>query len=386
MSGLLYKHISDSDETDPMADVDEAVVGLESRTKDLHVLYEAQEELFTAEEAIEALKEGEELTPFAAQWINRTLHHTREDVGVSLEDGLDESTVASLESNVKAAVGRLWKSILQTIRKVYEWGQTLWERYRRSTEHILMKNRDLRIGLKRHGGRISDATLENGLKKMLDGPIRPHLHRLAYDQGGNIEFGKKTISVFKDTAAMFRDFADQDMRDAEAFKAAISNKNASALEDFESKRMKDYGAHFGREEKMLPNTKMIGAVALFAQRGQIVVRPTVQQLKFIRRRQLEISIRRFARPPILMDFTMEIEQAVLQVRSYNTTAGKRVKLANETQREIQKLLDNPSEDLAARRRIAVAWSKVAFRRSDLVSLALIRAMDAALKVIGAFVV
>lgn len=387
MRGLLSSPYDDETPIeDPIVEAGNAMASLEAAIDNLDRQFDDEQRLSTAHQALGAMKDepSMEFDERITQWFDRLMKKNSVAMNVSTETFSDASNVASLESNVKDSLEKIWKSILQTIQRVYEWADSLWQRYRRATEQILMANRDLRIGLKRMGADMTDLSRDSGVRQLTEGSVRPYLHRLGYDQNGELEFGPKTISTLKSTGELFKEFSDQDLRDGEAFKAAIAQKDLEALKRFESKNMKAYGVA-DTEDKMLPNTKMIGAVALYATRGKLVVRPTVKQLKFVRRRPLELAIRRFARIPILMDLTMEIESAARQVRVYNETSGQRRKLAAGTQKEIRRLLDKPGEDLAERRRIAVAWSKVAFRRSDLVSLALIRSLDAGVRVLRAFV-
>lgn len=315
--------------------------------------------------------------------IERVFRHDNL-VQVSVES-FQEASIASLEASLKETLGTIWESIVKTLMRLYKYGQSLWERYRRATEGMMARARSLRIGIKNIRGELPETNRNNGKIKLIEGSVRPWLHRMGYDKNGQLQFDDKSITVLNNTIALFKEYARNDLEIARKFKTVLASSNVDDVTQFEKKELKKLGALNTEQRELIKGSEMIGGLGLYAERGIIASSPTVEALKFTNLATLNLSVQRFGRIRHLQQLVDIVLDGCSEVRSYNQTSSERFRLSQDTEREIEKLKRVEQTTLSDRRRIAVAWSKIAFRRSDLTSLTLVRAMDTALRIVRAFV-
>lgn len=308
-------------------------------------------------------------------------------VKASLEHGTDpEEMKASLEASVKETATRVWDAILRLFDRIAATAEGLIDRYRRATIGIHQRARNAQYAIRNMGGSLPESKAAAGINKMTKGLLKSRLVKLSRSEGNEMVFDMKCIGTLIDTGKLLERYMADDAADAKGFVDAIKKDSVDALEAWAKPVEKSLWGLKTEKSGAIPGSEMIGCRELYVTKAGIVgVRASVEKPTFARQELFERGVKLFARTDILVKLTEAVIDGCKKVREYNNSAKERISVTLETKAQLQKAIRSDNGDMSEKRKIISAWSKVAYRRSELTSLVYIRALETGQQVATAFI-
>lgn len=370
-----------------MDEMDRLIASAEQRSERIGAALVRLERLDRAEESlsdvIAALEHVDENTDDLLH-IEKHAAVVFKSLGVTPANESEGESV-SLEANSEGVLKRIWQAILDAFDYIAARGREFIDRYRRATLALHLRARNTEHSLRSAGRSLSETKRDAGMSKLLQGSLRMKLPRLGRAEKDQLVFDTKCIQNIEETGELLAHYMRQDAKDADGFVSVIK-KDAVDVERWGEDIAKDlWGLKKEGTPVQIKGSDVIGGKGLFiTPSGQMVMKPTVDKPNYVNRELLRKNVAVFSK----MDNVVKLASAVLAgvsvVRDYNNAYDKRIRVTLAAKKELETLIKKEGEDMSSKRKVISSWSKVAFRRSELVSLSYIKSLGVGEKVAAAF--